>query len=217
MNDPTDSAPPEPAAAAVSRAALEAELERERERAREIDHRARNSLQLAGSLLLLVGHRSASPETQETLKSLHRRIGAIGAVHRSFMDNPKPNRFDLTRHLHEQMASLGRTAPEGGELRLDLEAVEVPASAAVPLALIANELVGNALAHAGPAPKVTVNLKALGEGLRLSIDDGGPGLEADSEGSGFGLTIVRLMCQQLRAELSFEEAQPGLRVVVTMA
>ena len=213
MSDPDSDLPH--AGTARSCEALEAELERERDRAREIDHRARNSLQLAGSLLMLVGRRSASPETQRTLKSLQQRIGAIAAVHRGFLQSPDPRRFDLTEHLRDQLASLARTAPEGAELQIDLEAAEIATSQAAPLALITNELVGNALAHGGPAPKVTVRLRRLGEGLQLMVSDGGPGMTSDSDASGFGLTVVRLMCQQLRAELVLEDAQPGLRAVVT--
>ena len=207
--DLPDRAPSEP-----WRAALEAELERERDRAREIDHRARNSLQLAGSLLALVGRRSASPETQRTLKSLQQRIAAVAAVHRGFLQSPDPRRFDLTSHLRDQLASLART-PAGGDLLLDLDEVEIPTAQAAPLALIINELVGNALTHGGDAPKVAVRLRRLDAGVRLVVEDGGPGLGSDADASGFGLTIVRLMCQQLRAELAFEDAQPGLRAVVT--
>jgi two-component sensor histidine kinase len=201
---------------ATSQEDLRAELERERERAREIDHRARNSLQLAGSLLLLVARRAQSPETQRTLKSLHQRINAIAAVHRGFMDSPSPDRYDLTGHLREQLANLGRTAPPQAELKFDLEPVEVASSAAVPLALIVNELVGNALAHTGEGPRVKVRLRRAGEGCRLEVEDGGPGLTADDADAGFGLTVVRLLVQQLRAELAFEDAQPGLRAVVTV-
>jgi two-component sensor histidine kinase len=195
---------------------LQADLDRERERAREIDHRARNSLQLAGSLALLVARRTSDPEAQRTLKSLHQRIGAIAAVHRGFLASPSPHRYDLTTHLHEQLSGLGRTAPAGAELALDLEPVDVATSAAVPLALIVNELVGNALAHAGPAPRVRVTLSRAGEGCRLAVQDGGPGLLDGADGTGFGLTVVRLLVQQLRADLAFEDAQPGLRAVVTL-
>jgi two-component sensor histidine kinase len=193
--------------------ALEAELERERARSREIDHRARNSLQLAGSLLLLMGRRAADPGVQASLKSLHQRIGAIGAVHHGFIDSPEPHRFDFTRHLREHMATLARGAPEGATLELDLDPVIVPTNAAVPLALIANELASNALNHGGPAPRVRVTLRRQGHGCRLTVQDAGPGLPEGA--GGFGLTVVRLLAQQLRADLAFEDAQPGLRAVVT--
>jgi two-component sensor histidine kinase len=217
MSDRTDPGPETPAQPPASLEAIAAELERERERAREIDHRARNSLQLAGALMQLVARRSEAPETQRVLRALQQRVGAIAAVHRGFIDSPDPRRFDLTPFLREQMTGLARTAPPGTELRLDLDPVEIASSEAAPLALIANELACNALAYAGAAPRVHVVLQRLGEGWRLSVEDGGPGLPDPSAAPGLGLTIVRLMSQQLRAQLDFEDAQPGLRAVVTKA
>jgi two-component sensor histidine kinase len=211
MSDPADDS-----AERTTRESLEAELERERARAREIDHRAKNSLQLAGSLALLTARRTTSPEAQAALKALHHRIAAIGAVHRGFLDSPRPGRFDLTAFLREHLPSLVRMGPPDAGLSLDLEPVEIASSVAAPLALIVGELVGNALVHAGPAPQVTVSLTRRGEGFRLAVTDRGPGLADPEAAAGFGLTIVRLMTLQLRADLIFEDAQPGLRAVVTL-
>jgi two-component sensor histidine kinase len=38
----------------------------------------------------------------------------------------------------------------------------------------------------------------------------------DSPRRGFGTTIVQLLCQQLRAELTVEDAQPGVRATVKL-
>jgi len=208
---------PDASADPPSREALQAELERERARVREIDHRAKNSLQLAGSLALLTARRTDTAETQATLKALHQRIAAIAAVHRGFLDGPRPGRFDLTAFLAEHLPTLARSGPREASLDLDLEPVEIAASAAAPLALIVGELVGNALQHGGPTPQVRVSLAREGDGFRLAVADRGPGLADPQAAEAFGLTIVRLMAQQLRASLVFEDAQPGLRALVTLA
>lgn len=192
-----------------------AELQSERERTREVDHRAKNSLQLAASLALLMARRTPSGEARAALKALHNRIAAIGSVHRGFATGLEFGRFDVTAFVEDQLALSSRAAPEGAELRTDLEALDTRASCAAPLALILNELVSNALLHSGAMPKVTVRLRRFGEdGFRLDVADEGPGLPESAESLGFGLTLVRLMAQQLRAELAFEAMQPGLRVVV---
>ena len=217
MCDTPETRRADPAEASASPEALEAALIRERARAREIDHRAKNTLQLVSSLVLLMSRRAREEETRRTLSSLHQRIGALAAVHRGFLESAAPDRFDFTSVLREQMTGLGRTAPEGVTLRLDLETVEIPSASAAPLALIANELATNALAFAGPAATVTVSLSKVGGGCRLLVEDDGPGLAADAAKAGFGLTMVRLLVQQLGAALSLESAQPGLRAVVTAA
>ena len=217
MGDPSGDGRLEPAEAPLTREALEAALAQALARAREIDHRAKNSLQLVSSLLLQLSRRAREEETRHTLRSLHQRIGAIAAVHRGFLDSERPDRFDLTAFLREQMTGLAGTAPEGVAVRLDLEAVEVPSASAAPLALIANELAANALAYAGPAAIVTVAVRRAGAGFALSVEDDGPGLPQGAAEAGFGLTMVRLLAQQLNAKLSLEDAQPGLRAVVTAA
>src|SRR5437899_377069 len=105
---------------------LEAELARERARTREVDHRAKNSLQLVTSLLLLQSRRSGHEETQRVLKAMHQRVSALAAVHRDFMDAPHPDRFDLTRFVREHVAALAQRG-DGCAVQLDLDPVEVDA------------------------------------------------------------------------------------------
>lgn len=195
---------------------LKAALERERQRSREVDHRAKNSLQLVSSLLLLLGRRSATPETQQALKAMHQRVGAVAAVHREILDAPHPDRFNLTSFVREHVSTLAR-AQGGGVVHLDLDPVEVTAAQACPVALMVNELAHNALIH-GAAPgrpaEVTIRLQAIGAGFALTVQDEGPGLPPGD--GGFGLFMTRLLTQQLGAECVWEDAQPGLRVVVTV-
>ena len=217
MPDATESGWSDLASGTPVREALELALERERARTREIDHRAKNSLQLVSSLLLLLSRRAQSDETRRTLQSLQQRIGAIAAVHHGFTDGELVNRFDFTGFLRRQIQDLARGAPQGVTLRLDLDAVDVATSAAVPLALIVTELTTNALAFAGSAATVTVRLRKSGAGLALAVEDDGPGLPQTPGETGFGLTMVRLLSQQIGARLALEDSQPGLRAVVTIS
>jgi two-component sensor histidine kinase len=198
---------------------LEAALAGERARAREIDHRAKNSLQLVASLLLLLSRRSVEPETRQALAAMHQRMGAVGAVHRNLLEAARPDRFDLTRLVQEHAASLALACGARDALSLELEPVEVAPSAAAPLALILNELALNALQHAGRdgrPPTLTVRLACQGTGLVLTVEDDGPGPAAVKEPR-FGLMIVQLLARQLSADFAMEDAQPGLRAVVTVA
>jgi two-component sensor histidine kinase len=197
--------------------ALQAALEAERARAREIDHRAKNSLQLVASLLLLLSRRSAEAETRKGLAAMYQRISAIAAVHRNLLDSERPDRCDLTQLIREHVEALAKTHGEGAQVRLELEPVEVAAAAASPLALIVNELTLNALTHTragGHAPTVTVRLCKRGAGFAVEVQDDGPGPAAVKDG-GFGLHVVKLLSQQLSAAFELKDAQPGLRAVVT--
>jgi len=199
--------------------ALQAALERERERAREVDHRAKNSLQLVSSLLLLLGRRSSQPETQRALKAMHQRVGAVAAVHREILDAQESDRFNLTAFVREHVSTLARAQGGGAVVHLDLAPVEVSAAQACPVALLVNELAQNALTH-GAAPdrpaEVTVRLEPAGAGFALTLRDEGPGLPPNGGEGGFGLFMTRLLSQQLGADVAWTDAQPGQRVVVTV-
>jgi two-component sensor histidine kinase len=175
--------------------ALQAALERERERAREVDHRAKNSLQLVSSLLLLLGRRSSQPETQRALKAMHQRVGAVAAVHREILDAQESDRFNLTAFVREHVSTLARAQGGGAVVHLDLAPVEVSADR--------------------PA-EVTVRLEPAGAGFALTLRDEGPGLPPNGGEGGFGLFMTRLLSQQLGADVAWTDAQPGQRVVVTV-
>jgi two-component sensor histidine kinase len=203
---------------------LEAALARERARTREVDHRAKNSLQIVSSLLLLLSRRSAEAETRQALKAMHQRVSAIAAVHREILDSDSPDSFDLARFVREHVAALAQARGEDAAVRLDLASVEVDAARACPIALIVNELTLNALTHGSPPgrpPLADVVLAPAGSGFALTVQDQGAGLPASAErgefGGGFGLTMVKLLAQQISANVAFEDARPGLRVVVTAA
>lgn len=195
--------------------ALQAALAAERARTREVEHRAKNDLQLVCSLLTLLSRRSPHEETRATLKALQQRVNAIAAVHRDFLDAGSADAFDLSRFLREQAPALAQGQGEGARVRLDLDAVQAKASAACPLALIASELILNALRHGrrgARAPTALVTLRRAGDGFELAVTDEGPGL-AGAEPR-FGLTMVRLLSQQIGASFALEAADPGLRAVV---
>jgi two-component sensor histidine kinase len=198
--------------------ALQAALERERARTREVDHRAKNSLQMVSSLLLLQSRRAAAPDTQKALSAMHQRIGAIAAVHRDMLKDEQPESFDLSRFIQENVAAVARARGDGAAVRLNLDPVKLDAAQACPAALIVNELALNALTHGvapGHEPAADVILRRAGSGFMLTVQDHGPGLPPAADQAGFGLTMVKLLAQQLSASIVFEDAQPGLRAVVT--
>jgi two-component sensor histidine kinase len=103
------------------------------------------------------------------------------------------------------------------QIVLELDAVAIPAASAAAFALVANELLGNALKHAFPpgrAGRIGVSLLDHGETLALTVVDNGVGMSGSAPG--FGSTIVKLLCQQLHAGLEVVDAAPGVRVTVTV-
>jgi two-component sensor histidine kinase len=207
MDDAPDAAPAAPAEATAKNDAL----------LHEIDHRVKNNLQLIASLILLQSRRAPDESARAALKSVLERVTAVATVHRRLFQGD-PLRFEVADFVRDLAGDLAAAAGRDDlEIALDLDHVSIPASAAAPLALVINELLGNALKHGFPAPRggrVAVSLRDEGEVCRLTIADDGVGLM--DQPAGFGLTIVKLLCQQLHATFELADARPGVSVTLAL-
>jgi two-component sensor histidine kinase len=174
----------------------------------EVDHRVKNNLQLIASLILLQSRRAEDPVARQALKSVLERVNAVTTVHRRLFHGDI-QRFDAADFLRDLAADLAASAGRNDiEISLSLEDVQIPASSAAPFALIVNELIGNALKHAFPdgrGGRLVVQLVQVGDVCVFTLIDDGIGL-SDAPPR-FGLSLVKLLCQQLHAEL--EQGQSG--------
>ncbi|MCR5877518.1 histidine kinase dimerization/phosphoacceptor domain -containing protein [Phenylobacterium sp. J367] len=199
---------------------LEAALAEKTSLLHEVDHRVKNNLQLISSLLLMQTRRTADEGTRRALRSMLERVGAIATVHRRLFQGGDVQRFDVADFLRDLAADLAASAKRDDlQIRLELEPVAVAAAQAAPFALVANELLSNAIRHAypeGQAGAITVAVRPRADEFDLVVADAGQGLPPAEDRNGFGLTIVNLLTQQLRARLSLEDMQPGLRATVTL-
>ncbi len=193
--------------------AAQAELQR------EADHRVKNTLQLISSLVLLHGRRTTDPGAKRALKAVQQRVTAVSVAHRHVVRTAGVEEVELSSLVRELAGDLAAAAGrEGIEISLDLEALTVPARHSAPLALILNEALVNALAHAFPdgrPGRIALSLRRAEGGFELAVTDDGVGPPAPG-GDGFGRTILQLLAQQLRAKLETTDAQPGLRVAVSV-
>jgi PAS domain S-box-containing protein len=186
----------------------------------EVDHRVKNNLQLISSLLLLQNRRVTDPNLKASLKGMLGRVNAIATVHRRLFQSEDVQRFDVSAFIRDMVADLvGSSARDDIEIQLDLERVDIPAAKAAPFALVVNELLTNALRHGFPegrGGRIFIGVNRLNGDFRIEIADTGVGLDRDNKATGFGLTIVHLLCQQLKAKVETTDAEPGTRVVVLL-
>jgi len=188
----------------------------------EVDHRVKNNLQLISSLLLLQTRRVTDPGVKNSLRGMLERVSAIATVHRRLFQSDDVERFDVSAFVRDLVSDMvGATRRDDITVRLDLERIDVAASKAAPLALVISELFSNALRHGFPPEtmegrtgEVFVGITRQDADFRIEITDTGVGVENSASSGGFGLTIVQLLCQQLKARCQTTPADPGTRVVV---
>ena len=184
----------------------------------EVDHRVKNNLQLISSLLLLQNRRVTDPAVKNSLRGMLERVSAIATVHRRLFQSDDVERFDVSAFVRDLVGDMmGAARRDDITVRLDLERIDIAASKAAPLALVISELFSNALRHAFPVGhggEIFVGITRNDGEFRIEIADTGVGAENSASSGGFGLTIVQLLCQQLKARSETTPAEPGTRVVV---
>ncbi|WP_247877139.1 sensor histidine kinase [Azospirillum brasilense] len=201
---------------------------------KEVQHRVKNNLQVICSLLRLQAARIDEPARRAFDESL-RRIQCMSLMQELLYRSDQPARIDFADYLRQLCDGLVRsTNPTGARLTVNAPRPwSLDVDQATPLALIASELVSNALLHAFPLGHpgtITVELLPEGsEGMRMVVRDDGTGLPPDPSASqnratdkrqsGLGLVLVRALAQQAGAQVTIDrqpDGGPGTRFVVSV-
>ena len=191
----------------------------------EVNHRTKNTLQAAGSLLALQASATSSAEVRMALLDSYARLQLLAKVHELLSTKTDGAQTVLMPGLLETLAnglrqSFAKTSAHVS-LQLTSEPIALPVDQAIPLALLANELVTNAYKHAfpnGSSPgEITVSLRHTPEnGLTLRVADTGTGLYLTGSEIGMGLKLIRSLAAQLRGTLAFATPPEGVGTAITL-
>ncbi len=149
---------------------------------RELQHRVMNSLNILSSLLVLQSKHANEPAVREQLARAQQRILAMGAVYRHLYSADVTARVEFGEFLtmicrESERAYVGAARPS---ISCETDMVEVSGNQAASLAVLAHELITNALKHAypeGEAGPIFVRLKRGADGIvELSVADRGQGI-----------------------------------------
>ncbi len=193
---------------------------------REISHRVKNTLQLVSSLLTLQALSAKDPAMRRAFQESCGRIGTVTQAHQRIHAAGRGSLVDFSSYLREACAELESAfaaAGSGRSIVLEVDDAALPVDAVIPLALIINELVGNAAKHAyapGAAGVVEVGLRVLPDGgRRLVVADHGRGLPPGFEiarADTLGIKVARAFAGQLKGKFRAESNEPGARFVVDL-
>ncbi len=193
------------------------EAERRDTLVKEIHHRVKNNLQVISSLLGLQASSAGDSRARTMLEESRNRVRSMALIHdRLYHTGERPGGGyceyvrDLAEHLlHSYMG-------ESAAVTIGIEMDDVPmhVDQSVPIGLIINELLSNALGHAFPSGRsglIAVGLRRVGGGMvELSVRDDGVGFprEVDYRNpSSLGLRIVNMLVQQVRGTLVLDARQ----------
>ncbi len=172
----------------------------------ELNHRVKNNMQMLQILLETGARQARSPEAREVLEEASGRIMAMAAVQRVLYTTPDTTRFNARDFLNAVCESALQAFPEELDIDYEAEPIQLLNDAAMPLALIANELLTNAVKYGlngEGAGTIRVRLRREDESFLFYVEDDGPGFDLQSvQRRSSGLALVQGLARQIRG--SFE-------------
>lgn len=194
---------------------------------KEVEHRVKNSLQIVSSILRLQA-RTAGPAGRQ-FNDAAARVAAIAAVHQQLHKYDGVGTVVLDRYiidLCQQIMAASSGPDRAWPLVVDADPVIISTDVAVPLALIVNELITNAIQHSRPlgeSGNVRIVLRTAGDNFSLSVSDPGDGPPAaqvagslGTRHAGLGTQIVETLSRQINARLTKQRSSAGYEVTVTV-
>nr|WP_302474279.1 histidine kinase dimerization/phosphoacceptor domain -containing protein [Roseococcus sp. MDT2-1-1] len=185
----------------------------------EVNHRAKNSLLIGASLLLLQGRRQADPAVRSLFEESAERLNAMARVHDMLSRSEQAQRVDVATYVSELCEALKSLT--GGDERISLkvraeEDILVDADTAFPIGIVLTELITNAVKYAFPHARsgmILVQAKRSRPGhVEIVVRDNGVGMTNYREGS-LGYGLVRSLIKQIGGEL---DVQGDAGVTVTI-
>jgi len=178
---------------------------------KEIHHRVKNNLQIVMSLL---NSQSAFIDNQAALTAIHdsqHRVHAMSLIHQKLYNTENVSSIDMSFYIRELSSYLNESFNTQRNIRFhfDLESLEIDVSQAVPLGLILNEAITNALKYAFPEREngsISISLKKLDEHqCLLAISDNGIGMPSRNKKTGsLGMSLMEGLSEDLGGKFTIE-------------
>jgi len=179
----------------------------------EVHHRVKNNLQVISSLLTMQSLHVRDEVARNTLKDALDRIHSMGLVHQTLYERNLAANVDLGAYFGRLAEALAGSYGSGkGGVTVEVDASgTLELERAVPLGMLANEALSNALKHAfadGRHGTVRVSLHRDNGRWRLVVQDDGSGIP-DEPGRGIGFGLIRALSRQLGGSVEFAAAAGG--------
>lgn len=187
---------------------------------KEMHHRTKNNLQVVSSLLSLQAGQYGDPGLRNGFTETVNRIRAMAQLHEQLYQSGDFSVVDCGAFLNTISTGLIGTGGQRIALHLELERVDLPMDRAVPLALVANEILTNALKHGFPdgrAGAITVRFGQADGDITLTVTDDGVGWPdgvPPTATKSLGMRLIKGLVAQLKGSVLFEPRAAGTATTV---
>ncbi len=200
---------------------LKAALARQEALLKEITHRVNNSLAIVGGMLKLQASEVHDPALTPHLEEAASRVATIAKAHERINQGNGVDQLDLGVYVTDVCRDVNSAFP-GCSIEVTVEpGIKMMTDRAVPIALMTNELITNAVKYAyqdNHSGAIWVRIaRGADDTIELSVRDEGRGFPADFElcsAPGLGMRVLRALSWQLNATIEVRRLDPGTEFVV---
>jgi two-component sensor histidine kinase len=178
---------------------------------REVHHRVKNNLH---TVICLLESQAVYLEN-DALKAIQisqHRIYAMSLIHQKLYHSNDIASIDMQVYLREFIGYLTESLGTGDRITfdLDIDPIKMSVSQAIPLALIINEALTNAIKYAFPDARkghIRLSLKEVEHEIKLTILDNGIGMDPElinKELESLGLQLMKGLTAELNGKLKIQ-------------
>ncbi len=177
---------------------------------KEIHHRVKNNLQIVNSLLSLQANQIDDENINNMFREAQNRVLSMALIHEKMYQSEDLAQIDIKDHFNLLIKELIKDYQIGIDIKLviNIEQIDIGMKTLIPLGLIINEIISNALKHAFKQKdngKIIVELKHINNNSHeLIIGDDGVGMNRDfnfEESSSLGTELIHVFTEQLEGHI----------------
>jgi len=163
---------------------------------RELYHRVKNNLQIITGILSLQSKRIKDKTAHSIFIETNQRIKSMAMIHENLFQSNDLEYINMQAYINElSQGLLSSFSSPDLSIEINSEDVNVDLQVAVPMGLIINELVTNAIKHAFDSKdstnKIVINIDINeNNDLRLEVYDNGKGMDIENNKKGFGFRLL---------------------------
>ncbi len=186
----------------------------------ELNHRVKNNMQMLQSLLYTAARQTRNAEAKAILADASGRIAAMAAAQRVLYGTLDATRFSARDFVEAVCESARQAFPAAITVDCEASPDALPNDSAMPLALILNELLTNAMKHGLNGKQdgtIRVRFAREAESFVLSVEDDGLGFDLDAvRDRSSGLRLVLGLARQVRGHFTVTR-EPFTRCILRFA
>ena len=191
---------------------------------KEVHHRVKNNLQTVSSLLSLQSRNIENGPMKGLLKGTQNRVIAMAMVHEMLYMRKDISHIQYKSYVKELSEYLIRSikgVDNCVDLKIDIPDIKLGIDTAIPLGLLINEVLTNALKYGipdGQKGQVYISMQKLANGeYVLEIGDNGQGFPETvhyKNTKSLGLKLIHNLTRQLRGTLERDPSKKGTNYII---